>query len=102
MTTLADRIQLGVLYLDDTQPGWQDKIDILKLDINSYSSCVLGQVRGRNTDFEDYREETWKLHDWLEVQGIEVDGNAAEAAGFDSTDFDQEGLTRAWVEVLGR
>ena len=56
MTTLADRIQLGVLYLDDTQPGWQDKIDILKLDINSYSSCVLGQVRGRNTDFEDYRE----------------------------------------------
>ena len=97
MTTLADRIQLGVLYLDDTQPGWQDKIDILKLDINSYSSCVLGQVRGRNTDFEDYREETWKLHDC-----IEVDGNAAEAAGFDSTDFDQEGLTRAWVEVLGR
>lgn len=41
-----DRVNMGVQLLDDVLPGWENDIDLGKLDLFSCSDCVLGQLYG--------------------------------------------------------
>lgn len=38
------RVERGTESLDNTMPGWWEKVDLSTLDISSCSRCVLGQV----------------------------------------------------------
>lgn len=107
MSDLVDRVQLGVFFLDDTQPGWRDKIDILELDVNSFGSCVLGQLyRGRGISWRsdgDYDRGLWELHDWLAGQNLANLDFAPVRAGFDGEiGDDMKKLTAVWAEAIGR
>jgi hypothetical protein len=42
----ADRVARGIELLDSHIPGWADRIDLSRLDIQSCVSCVLGQLGG--------------------------------------------------------
>ncbi len=41
---LRKRIELGAQVLDEVHPGWVDRIDLEKLNLGSYSCCVVGQL----------------------------------------------------------
>ena len=41
-----DRIKRGVELLDKHNPGWQNKIDSIKLTMSSCRNCILGQLYG--------------------------------------------------------
>lgn len=41
-----ERIARGINLLDEVNPGWLDEINPYRLNINSASDCVLGQVYG--------------------------------------------------------
>ena len=47
VTKMSDSLTiLAAKELDDKVPGWADKIDIMYLNMNSNSRCILGQVFG--------------------------------------------------------
>jgi hypothetical protein len=111
-----DRIVTGVLFLDQTQPGWRDKINIITLDLAEPSRCVLGQLfDGQDIGYGgSYTAGTWALREWVEANEATFDdliytpGDDIESAhiiaGFerDSVWEDYEKLTRLWVEAIGR
>jgi hypothetical protein len=41
---LGERVSRGVTWLNDTVPGWRERVDIARLDIEDARHCVLGQV----------------------------------------------------------
>jgi hypothetical protein len=103
---LKERVALGSLFLDQTQPGWRDRIDIIKLDLADPQSCVLGQLWDREQELErtvgPYTRGTWALADWLDESPDDYDDLASVRAGFERDMEDYEVLTRAWVESIGR
>lgn len=44
MPDFADRVRAGMDLLDKINPGWQDTLDLQKLDLESEQMCVLGQT----------------------------------------------------------
>jgi glucose/arabinose dehydrogenase len=38
------RVLKGVAWLDATQPGWEERVELYDFDIASTCSCVIGQV----------------------------------------------------------
>lgn len=45
-TDVAGRVARGVALLDARVPGWVDRVNTIKLDIQNCERCVLGQVYG--------------------------------------------------------
>jgi hypothetical protein len=41
---LARRVRRGVIFLNNMHPGWEDRIDLDRLDINQASDCICGQL----------------------------------------------------------
>ena len=65
----------GVDLLNERVPGWEDKINLDKLDISSTCNCVCGQVAKRQGKF-------WsRFRNGLNILGLEL--NQAEEYGFD-------------------
>lgn len=44
MSTIAERVQAGVDWLDINAPGWVDKVEVISFNIRNTCQCVLGQV----------------------------------------------------------
>jgi hypothetical protein len=44
--TVTERVAAGAAFLDQTEPGWDARIDLDRLDIGSDCGCVLGQLHG--------------------------------------------------------
>ena len=44
MSTVADRVAAGAAYLDEREPGWWQRIDLDRLDLQAQCRCVLGQL----------------------------------------------------------
>lgn len=45
-TTNIERVKLGIKHLNETYPGWLNKIYLERLDINNTYQCVLSQLHG--------------------------------------------------------
>ncbi len=43
-SAFEDRVRLGAEWLDETQPGWEDMIDLSGLNLASASHCICGQL----------------------------------------------------------
>jgi hypothetical protein len=48
METMTERVVRGAALLDERMPGWEAKIDLDRLDLNSAWDCVLGQLYGQD------------------------------------------------------
>ena len=44
MGLLSDRVKKGAKLLDEKAPGWYEKVNLSKLEMNSYHGCVVGQL----------------------------------------------------------
>lgn len=83
---MAPRVHKGIEFLNQKNPGWHQRIDTDKLDINSIHSCILGQLYG---SYMDGIYELWPEGDndakeyGLTLWGVDL-----------SSDFDT--LTRLW------
>jgi len=95
---LVERIRIGMKYLDKALPGWEWKINLDFLDLNSGSSCVLGQAYGNFWDKVLQSDE--------ENNGEKMSERAAENKGFilsgylSDTDWGYDVLTRLWSKKI--
>ena len=85
----ADRVRTGVALLDEKVPGWFERIDLDRLDMDSCARCVLGQLFGSF------------VRGSLAV-GFDMSGNDEVAAGFDLYygEIGYRTLTRLWTYVI--
>lgn len=42
--TIASRVTAGIAFLDEKVPGWREKIDMNRLELNNSNNCILGQL----------------------------------------------------------
>jgi hypothetical protein len=84
MTTVQERVQAGVAFLNEHQPGWSKRISLAELDLSNCDRCVLGQVFG---SFEQGLET------------LDLGYLLARNLGFNS-DGAYRKLTNAWVEAI--
>ena len=45
-----ERVAKGAALLDEMEPGWYQKIDLVTLNLRNCFSCVIGQVYGEYTE----------------------------------------------------
>lgn len=77
-------VKRGVSWLDENHEGWENRIDLDKLEMGSCQSCVIGQAVG------DY----FRVVD-REGGGVGDGDEWSEAHGFQSPPFnDQNGIRR--------
>lgn len=48
--TVAERVAAGAAWLDQHEPGWWQRINLDRLNLNSECNCILGQLHGRYND----------------------------------------------------
>lgn len=62
-TEMMSRIRKGVVWLDTERPDWVN-LDVEDLDLNSVTSCVLGQTGGFDNGIYDLTESLgWSEYD---------------------------------------
>lgn len=94
-------VERGAAFLDEKLPGWEDKIDVERLNLESTCGCVVGQLhgglRGR------WRSNAyWRGMDEL---GLNADSSEAAKYGFvtrGSGADHWENLTDAWRRLIER
>jgi hypothetical protein len=46
MSTIAERVAAGMTWLDEHEPGWRQRIDRDRLDLQNCTRCIGGQLAG--------------------------------------------------------
>lgn len=81
------RVAAGAAFLDVLKPGWDDKIDLAKLDVRDFDNCVLGQLVGGYSS-----------------AAVGLEWRQASALGFaydpDNDEITEALLTRRWRKVI--
>lgn len=94
----TERINTGMEWLDANVPGWVDRIDLSKLDMETGGLCVLGQLLGSwaygmDWDHDDY-------YAWSDEHGFSCFDL------FHRDDVEEEfwnaSLTEPWTEAIKR
>ncbi len=88
--TIAARVARGAALLDEKRPGWDARIDLAVLDLESCRQCVVGQLFGPEYGHDPFG---WGLA----VLGIPVE---AGRHGFDTFGEDFADLTAEWRRVV--
>lgn len=97
----ADRMTLGLAFLDDTVPDWANQVCASALVMTSTTQCVLSQVFGRPDHRGDFYFSEAIAHAW-EVGNVNEDlyPNPYDWAvdhGFDDVTSEANDL---WLEVI--
>ena len=96
MGPLAARAARGAKLLDDTFPGWADRINLGRLKMEQRKNCILGQLFG---DFFIGRKQ---FGFWKAFQ-MQKHGFFARLFSVTSTRVQYQRLTEAWTaEVNAR
>ncbi|MFI7072076.1 hypothetical protein [Micromonospora sediminicola] len=88
---LTERVELGMAWLDARLPGWDELVDLDRLNVENPCDCLLGQTYGE-----------WDLH----TLGIDIDQLAA--LGFDASSSHDDmadeyaALTEVWRTAIER
>lgn len=107
----TDRVAKGAATLDEILPGWERKIDLEHLYLESACDCVLGQLAVDllpHSPGDPYEEAVEELSPWVE---FERQARWAELRGFalglapGNKDYDDEAaawydLTEAWKRLI--
>lgn len=99
--SIAARVEAGARLMDSRQPGWENGIDVDRLDLASNYKCVLGQTYGSFT-MGAYRVFGifGGANDGSARHGFNTTGTSASQAEVDREFYL---LTKAWrVEIAER
>jgi hypothetical protein len=101
MVTVAQRVAAGAAWLDEHEPGWDQHIDLDRLDLSYGCNCILGQLESPNLLLAHQTEAYWVGRS---RRGLSRE-RAAEL-GFATGDYDRldvgayAALTAEWRRVL--
>jgi hypothetical protein len=95
----------GAKFLDKRAPGWYDRIDLTRLDMNDVHKCVLGQLEGYYGDglykyeLDDRIIRTWEATQWygFTVGAYEFDDMEV---GYVVDGYYWKVLDKAWAEQV--
>lgn len=70
--TEVEVVKRGAQYLDKTDPGWENKINLDTLNLRNCHVCILGQldsdfweeIKRRDMTFDDAAEYGFAIHLW--------------------------------------
>lgn len=106
VSTIAERVTAGAAWLDATRPGWDQLVDLGRLDMQSACLCVLGQVFAAAADDAGY------IYGFDYAARMLLEGNDdAFASGFTcdyslpswpEREADFGALDGAWRELISR
>lgn len=101
MSTIAERVAAGAAFLDKREPGWDRRIDLDRLDLESACACVLGQLHfDKNAPDLSYIYAIRKLQ-IQEPRDAEFGFDVLEGAeDFSAEEAEFEELTAEWKRVL--
>lgn len=85
MTTLQTRVRKGARLLDKESPGWIDKINLKKLNVDSMDNCILAQIYGGFV---------------TGIDTLKLKYNAPSDYGFDGHEADRQSLTSIWNDLI--
>lgn len=91
-------VRNGADWLDKVMPGWDKKIDLDSLDINSCIDCVLGQLLGHYSGDSDLHEQAYE-HD-QEFGFCTYPQDYLEKNDIWNSDPIMEHLTLAWEKLI--
>jgi hypothetical protein len=93
MSTITERVAAGAAFLDEHEPGWDQRIDLDQLNIASSCRCMLGQLHGSFVE---------GLMEFRIITDYPL--NAEAALGFiwdlDGSRSEPEDLTVEWKRVI--
>lgn len=122
--SVEERVATGAAWLDATIPGWEQKVDLSKLDLRYTCRCILGQVvHSPNVEcvfdgdgmcmtgshYEDSGE--WfpdmthtagfaLVTGWIETLGYEASVQWTQDHGFYDWDINYAPLDEAWISLI--
>ncbi len=95
---IRSRVEKGAKWLDETEPGWEGRINLGELLISDVQQCVCGQV------FLKYlEEETWSEsgYDFAQhQQGFSPGVMGFETLNWKNCNAEYGALGDAWVELI--
>lgn len=92
MTNFEKRVQAGMAWLDENIPGWEQKVDVDKIDDRFYGQTVLGQVAGA----DGYLRQTALFREQDKRAGA---GYLLYDLGFTDVEHPRE-IKAAWQEAI--
>lgn len=96
----TDQVKKGAALLDKEVPDWRGRIDTFKLDIESWTQCVLGQVFGAYDEGLDQLTRTRVLAG-IDTSAWQGRCDFAVEHGFNTREDQGSGaLTDAWLDEL--
>lgn len=100
--SIETRVARGAALLDNTLAGWDERIDLDKLDLASPCNCILGQEFAGYAD--DFNDDGWTPYDAAMIE-LPMDGyDDAYHYGFDKlygeTTAAFRDLTAEWKRVI--
>jgi hypothetical protein len=90
--TITERVQRGAALLDEKVPGWDDEIDLTRLNINDGSRCIGGQLGRRRGKAHFYAG-------MMEALGLVTPSSRADH-GFCDDGRGYSLLTLAWRDLI--
>lgn len=90
--SIEARVMAGIEFLDEHEPGWDERVDTDTLDMSNKLDCVMGQLHG------DW-DEAVIFYGWRIVTPVRL---GFWAMGLDDTETFYEEVTRLWVAEIDR
>jgi hypothetical protein len=97
MTRIAKNVERGAVFLDAELPGWDDNINLERLQLGSTCYCVLGQQIKRGPDAAGRYQ---RVAEWLEVDPYGVEARRLGFMVWGRQTYRQ--LTRSWKLLIER
>lgn len=96
MSTITERVAAGAAFLDEREPGWDQRISLDELSIGSSCNCILGQLHGNYTG--GLMDLNFLYEDWSDIEfGFMWSSNRAVLGGVDG---EVAALTAEWKRVI--
>jgi hypothetical protein len=101
MDTITQVVGRGAALLDRECPGWENEIDLTRLDLSSVYDCVLGQIYGVEPARRRYARPGYSYgREELGIGCIQASIDHGFSLGHDPLSYDYRSLTSEWAHLV--
>lgn len=94
MADIQEAAERGAALLDKERPGWEKRINLELLKMNSCVMCILGQL------FHDFNRGAFQLNLGIDPEPAYEDKAAVDYYGFDGFQRRADEWNAAWVAEI--